>query len=89
MIRAALITMACLVAFGDADAGCGERGGPGYRGPHGKCVGWAELGRTCGTPPTSRCTAESVATNSDTAAIHGVKAWEAGREARQAVGRAN
>jgi hypothetical protein len=25
-----------------AFATCGTRGGPGYRGPDGKCVGWAE-----------------------------------------------
>ncbi len=25
--------------------GCGCRGGPGYRGPDGKCVGWVNIGR--------------------------------------------
>lgn len=54
----------------------------------GKCVGWAELGRTCGNPPTTRCQPEKVATASTEAANHGMKAWEAGamRE-RQPVGR--
>ena len=34
--------------------GCGCRGGPGYRGPDGHCVGWAKLNKICGNPPT-RC----------------------------------
>jgi hypothetical protein len=41
-------------------AACGDRGGPGYRGPGGKCVGWAEFGRVCGKPPEKRCSAENV-----------------------------
>lgn len=45
----------------EAASGCGSRGGPGYRGPNGRCVGWDELGRICGTPPTTRCSSESVA----------------------------
>ena len=47
----------CATATG-AHATCGTQGGPGYRGPNGKCVGWAALGRVCGSPPTTRCTAE-------------------------------
>jgi len=39
--------------------GCGCRGGPGYRGPNGKCVGWDQLTRVCGNPPTTRCTKEN------------------------------
>lgn len=42
-------------------SGCGSRGGPGYRGPNGRCVGWDQLGRVCGSPPTLRCSSESVA----------------------------
>lgn len=38
--------------------GCGCKGGPGYRGPNGQCVGYAQLARVCGTPPTTRCTFE-------------------------------
>ena len=34
--------------------GCGSRGGPGYRGPNGKCVGWAQLNKVCRNPPTTR-----------------------------------
>jgi len=39
--------------------GCGCAGGPGYRGPDGRCVGFRELERTCGTPPTERCKFEN------------------------------
>ena len=57
------ITALLLAQLGVASAacsGCGCRGGPGYRGPDGKCVGWAELARKCGSPPTKRCTPEQV-----------------------------
>jgi hypothetical protein len=54
-------------------ADCGDRGGPGYRGPNEKCVSWAEIGRVCGNPPTTKCRAENVATGSQEAADHGVK----------------
>ncbi len=39
--------------------GCGCAGGPGYRGPDGKCVGFRELAHKCGNPPTERCTFEN------------------------------
>lgn len=64
----------CIV--GPAAAECGQRGGPGYRGPNGKCVGWAEMGRVCGTPPETRCRAEAVAPNASEAAGHGAKIEE-------------
>lgn len=55
-----------LAIAGPAEArrcsGCGCNGGPGYRAPNGKCVGWADLNRICGTPPTKRCKAEIVNT---------------------------
>jgi hypothetical protein len=38
--------------------GCGCRGGPGYRGQDGRCVGWKDLAKKCGSPPSSRCSAE-------------------------------
>ena len=41
-----------------AASGYGSRGGPGYRGPNGQCVGWANLNRVCGVPPTKNCTNE-------------------------------
>ena len=39
--------------------GCGCKGGPGYRGPDGKCVGFRALDKTCGVPPTTRCVFEN------------------------------
>lgn len=41
-----------------ARQGCGSRGGPGYRAPNGKCIGWAQLNKVCGNPPTTRCSYE-------------------------------
>jgi hypothetical protein len=58
---------------------CGCRGGPGYRGPNGRCVGWADIGRTCGSPPTTRCKPEGPNAGADEAAKHGIKAIEAGK----------
>jgi hypothetical protein len=59
----ALAILAVVVSTAtEAASGCGSRGGPGYReGPNGRCVGWDQLGRVCGTPPTTRCTSEAVA----------------------------
>jgi hypothetical protein len=50
-----------------AHATCGTRGGPGYRAPNGRCVGWADIGRTCGSPPTLRCTPEATSEGADKA----------------------
>ncbi|MDF3812919.1 MULTISPECIES: hypothetical protein [Rhodopseudomonas] len=33
--------------------GCGCKGGPGYRAPDGHCVGFRELNKVCGQPPTA------------------------------------
>lgn len=72
-----LVTIAILLCLaGPAVAECGERGGPGYRGPSGKCVGWAEIGRVCGIPPETRCRAEAVAPNAAEAAGHGARIEE-------------
>jgi hypothetical protein len=38
--------------------GCGCKGGPGYRAPDGHCVGFRELDKICGNPP-SRCVFEN------------------------------
>ena len=38
--------------------GCGCKGGPGYRAPDGHCVGFRELDKVCGSPP-SRCVFEN------------------------------
>jgi hypothetical protein len=54
-----------------AQAACGDRGGPGYRGPNGKCVSWEALGRVCGSPPTTRCNDENIARESGDAARDG------------------
>ena len=58
-----ILAFACLVLISTptviaACSGCGCRGGPGYRGPEGRCVGWKKLRRVCGDPPTARCTLE-------------------------------
>ena len=39
-------------------ATCGDRGGPAFRLPNGKCAAWKDLDRTCGSPPTTRCSFE-------------------------------
>ena len=39
--------------------GCGCKGGPGYRGPNGKCVGFRKLDKVCGIPPIKRCEFEN------------------------------
>ncbi|WP_245263420.1 hypothetical protein [Azorhizobium doebereinerae] len=39
--------------------GCGCKGGPGYRGPDGTCVGFKQLSQVCGDPPDRRCTFEN------------------------------
>jgi hypothetical protein len=49
----------------------GACGGPGYRGPDGRCVGWAALARVCGSPPSQKCTAERPQAKANEAAEHG------------------
>lgn len=69
-MRTVAIVIAAMLsgASASAYATCGDRGGPGYRGPDGKCVGWARLGSTCGSPPTTGCTPEHVRTGASSAA---------------------
>lgn len=57
-MRLAALLLALSFLPSAALGACGEKGGPGYRGPNGKCVGWAQLGRVCGTPPETRCQPE-------------------------------
>ena len=38
--------------------GCGCKGGPGYRGPDRKCVGYANILEVCGPAPHSGCVRE-------------------------------
>jgi hypothetical protein len=77
--------LAALVISSPAIAECGSRGGPGYRGPDGKCVGWANIGKVCGNPPTTNCTPEMAHPNAPGAADHGA-AIEALRPPGGAVG---
>lgn len=73
----ALVALLFIVTETQACSGCGCKGGPGYRGPNGRCVGWGDIGRTCGSPPTLRCTAEGVSAGADDAADLGQKALQA------------
>jgi len=72
MKRVAAFALAVVTAFalqgGAAEArcpdmpqckGCGCKGGPGYRGPDNRCVGFRELDKICGVPPTTRCVFEN------------------------------
>lgn len=77
LLRCAVIAAvgASFLAGATSDAaqrGCGSRGGPGYRGADGKCVGWAEIARVCGSPPTNRCTPEKVNAGAEEEAERGV-----------------
>src|SRR5471032_2192087 len=65
------------------------KGGPGYRSASGRRVGWADIGKTCGNPPSTRCTAENAAGGAEAAADHGLKARDAGKDARKAAGRSD
>ncbi|PPC85837.1 MAG: hypothetical protein CTY31_12340 [Hyphomicrobium sp.] len=59
-VRCVLYSLFLIIFLNEAAiaAGCGSRGGPGFRGPKGNCVGWKQLSKVCGTPPTSNCTFE-------------------------------
>ena len=84
-MRTFIMTGAVLCAVVScAHATCGTRGGPGFRGPDGSCVGWAALGRVCGSPPTKRCTAELKSDGADEAADLGAKAIEAKNKHKKA-----
>lgn len=62
-----ILAMTCLLPA-MTEAACGTRGGPGYRGPDGKCVGWANLRKVCGSPPSTNCTPEIVAEGAEAVA---------------------
>ncbi len=47
--------------------GCGCKGGPGYRGPDGRCVGFKALDKVCGIPPETHCTFENAPAPAKTA----------------------
>jgi hypothetical protein len=69
MLIATLLALVAATSF--AEATCGDSGGPGYRGPNGKCVGWEVLGRVCGCPPSTRCAPEQTAPAATEAACKG------------------
>jgi hypothetical protein len=88
-VRAAAIIIASFIALlapVQAHATCGMRGGPGYRGPSGDCVGWVSIARICGCPPATRCTPERVAPGADDAAKLGCKILEMKRRAHHEAG---
>jgi hypothetical protein len=82
---AILIALITMTASLPALAACGEKGGPGYRGPNGKCVGWAQIGRVCGTPPETRCTPEIAHPDAGTAATKGGEIQQMMDSAHRAV----
>jgi hypothetical protein len=69
MVIAPLVAL--VAATSVAEATCGDMGGPGYRGPNRKCVGWEVLGRVCGCPPDTHCTPEKPAPDAEDAACKG------------------
>jgi hypothetical protein len=72
LYRMSITAFVALVAASSlAEATCGDLGGPGYRGPNGKCVSWEALGRVCGSPPSTRCTDERPAPEAPDAARKG------------------
>jgi hypothetical protein len=75
------VTAFAQVASAQYCEGCGCKGGPGYRAANGRCVGWADIGRTCGSPPTQRCTPELVDQGAEKAAEIGAKAMNTRRVA--------
>lgn len=73
---AILLLITATAALAQSCSGCGCRGGPGYRGPDGRCVGWKDIGKTCGSPPTTRCKAEGPNAGAEEAAAKGAAARE-------------
>ncbi len=71
LVIASIVAATTAVQIDDAFATCGTRGGPGYRGPDGKCVGWADIGKKCGDPPSLRCTPELAQPEASAAAQRG------------------
>jgi hypothetical protein len=60
-IRISITAALVLISSGIAEAACGDRGGPGFRKPDGKCASWDEIGRgVCGRPPSRFCSEERV-----------------------------
>jgi len=74
LVLAAIAALAWISATpANACSGCGCRGGPGYRGPNGRCVSWANIGRVCGSPPSERCSPEGPNAGAEEAARQGAR----------------
>ncbi|HEV7286316.1 MAG TPA: hypothetical protein VGN75_15785 [Kaistia sp.] len=74
LVLAGIVALAWISAMpASACSGCGCRGGPGYRGPNGRCVSWANIGRVCGSPPGERCSPEAPNAGAEEAARLGVR----------------
>ncbi|EIZ84862.1 MAG: hypothetical protein CL858_28160 [Cupriavidus sp.] len=59
VLAAALLLISCTAAAAACQCtGCGCKGGPGFRGPNGRCVSYKQLDKVCGSPPTSKCVFE-------------------------------
>jgi hypothetical protein len=84
----AILVAASLMAISStlANAACGDRGGPGYRGPDGRCLSWESLGRKCGSPPTTGCTPENVHPESGDGARDGKNNQDRKDRAHDAIG---
>jgi predicted small lipoprotein YifL len=86
-MRTAILSLLILVGVQTASyATCGTKGGPGYREPNGKCAGWAELGKVCGCPPSTGCTAEQASPEAEKAACMGKDIDKMKEKAHKAVG---
>ncbi len=59
LLVAGPIAVSAACAERPACKGCGCKGGPGYRGPDGRCAGFKALESVCGTPPETRCVFEN------------------------------
>ncbi len=64
LLMAVLLISGCLPAMAKCPdrppcKGCGCKGGPGYRGPDGKCVGFKNLVKVCGPSPHRLCVFEN------------------------------
>jgi len=68
-----LFVIAASFSSVSAFAACGDKGGPGYRDSNDKCVSWQALARSCGNPPTLRCTAERAQPEAREAAEQGAR----------------